>query len=316
MELREIAKGVFAWLVEDRGWGWSNAGLVAAGGGLMVDTFMDVARTRRALSLMAERGLAEPRRLLNTHHNADHCWGNRLFRGREIIAHRRCAELMSEDLGPAAIRAMVAAGSQASPGLRWFADDVRAFDFSDVEVEPPNRLLDGDTDLDLGDVPARALYVGPAHTAGDLVVHLPEQGVLFAGDVIFRRCTPIGWQGTFASWRAALDRIVALAPEVIVPGHGPLCGVEGAREMHDYLGYVFEESRHLHARGVRMEEAAGRIDLGPYAEWTQPERLVFNVARAYRELAGGPADAPLDMPALLDQAVALRTRWGRSGGGS
>jgi glyoxylase-like metal-dependent hydrolase (beta-lactamase superfamily II) len=118
MELREVSEGVFAWLVEDRGWGWSNAGFVAGGGGLMVDTFMDVARTRQALGLLAERGIEPPARLLNTHHNVDHCWGNRLFRGKEIIAHRRCAELMTADLGPEAIRAMVANAEQAPPGPR------------------------------------------------------------------------------------------------------------------------------------------------------------------------------------------------------
>jgi cyclase len=142
-------------------------------------------------------------------------------------------------------------------------------------------------------------------------VHLPERGVVFAGDVVFRRCTPIGWQGTFASWQAALDRIAALEPAVIVPGHGPLCGVEGATEMRDYLGHVFDEARHLHARGVPVEDAARRIDLGPYADWTQPERLAINVARAYRELEGDPDDAPLDLPALLDRAVALREAWQR-----
>lgn len=311
MELREVAEGVFAWLVEDRGWGWSNAGFVAGDGGLMVDTFMDVARTRRALQLLADRGVDAPDRLVNTHHNVDHCWGNRVFRGKEIIAHRRCAELMGADLGPEAIRAMVAAAAQAPPGLRWFADDVRAFDFSDVEVELPNRLLEGDTELDLGGLRARLLYVGPAHTAGDVIVHLPERGVVFAGDVVFRRCTPIGWQGTFASWQAALARIADLEPELIVPGHGPLCGVEGAREMHDYLGYVFDASRHLRERGIPVDEAAAHIELGPYAEWTQPERLVFNVARAYRELEGGSADAPPDMTLLLDRAVALRALWQR-----
>lgn len=308
MELREVARDVYACLVPDRGWGWSNAGFVAAGGGLMVDTFMDVARTRRALSLYAERGGGAPARLVNTHHNVDHVWGNQLFRDREILGHRRCAEAMARDLAPQAMQAMLSQGS-LPPGLRWFADDVRAFDFSEVEVTPPNHLLDGDLSLDLGATRVDLLDVGPAHTAGDLVVHLPEQGVVFSGDVIFRLCTPIGWEGTFAHWMAALDRIAALGPETIVPGHGPLCGVEGALELRRYLEYVRDESRRFHEQGLEPLEAARRMDLGPFASWSQPERLVFNVERAYRELRGGAWDEPVDAARLLDAAVSLRRHW-------
>jgi glyoxylase-like metal-dependent hydrolase (beta-lactamase superfamily II) len=304
MELREIARGVFACLVPDRGWGWSNTGFVADGGGLMVDTLLDVASTRRALALYAQRVPEAPGRLVNTHHNIDHCWGNQLFRGKEIIGHRECAARMGRDLSPAAVRALLAS-ADAPPGVRWMARDFAAFDFDGIEVTPPNRIVDGDTEIDLGGLAARLLYVGPAHTAGDLVVHVPERGVVFAGDVIFRLCTPVGWEGTFAGWIAALERIAALAPEWIVPGHGPLCGVEGALELRDYLRYVFDESKRFHAQGLALREAARRIDLGRFARWNQPGRLVFQVARAYRELEGGAFDAPVDAVRLLDEAWAL-----------
>jgi glyoxylase-like metal-dependent hydrolase (beta-lactamase superfamily II) len=306
LELQEIAPRVFACLVEDRGWCWSNAGFVDRGPGLMVDTFADVARTRRALSLLADKGGDEPGQLVNTHHNLDHCWGNQLFRDREIIGHRRCAELMQRDLRPEMMQAMLDA-VDPPPGVAWFAGDVRGeFDFSDVEITPPNRLLDGDESLELDGLRVELLYVGPAHTAGDLLVHLPDEGILFAGDVIFRGCTPIGWEGTHAGWLAALDRILALEPRLVVPGHGPLCGPEGARELRDYFEHVFAESRRCFEQELPVEEAARSIELGPFADWNQPERLVFNVARAYRELRGDAPDAALPTLELMDQAVALR----------
>ncbi len=311
MELREIAPGVHACLQPDRGWGWSNAGFLARGGGLMIDTFMDVPRTRRALELYAERAASPPRRLVNTHHNVDHCWGNQLFRDAEIIGHRLCAERMRRDLSPEAMRALIEA-PELSPGLRWFAADVRAFDFSGIEVTPPNRLVEERLDLDLDGCRVEILYLGPAHTAGDLIVHLPEERVVFAGDLLFRLCTPIGWEGTFAKWIAALERIESLAPGVIVPGHGLLCGVEGPREMRAYLEYVYGESRRFFDQGLDPFEAARKIDLGPYAHWTQPERVVFNVARAYRELRGGAWDEEVDAGRLLDAAWELRQERGRS----
>jgi len=310
MELREVARDVYACLQPDRGWGWSNAGFVASGGGLMIDTFMDVPRTRRALALYAAVAPSPPRRLVNTHHNVDHCWGNQCLRGAEIIAHRACAERMRGDLRPEAMLALLAA-PELSPGLRWFADDVRDFDFRGIEPTPPTRVLDDRLDLDLDGRRVEILHLGPAHTAGDVIVHLPDDGVVFAGDLLFRLCTPIGWEGTFARWIAALERIEALAPEVIVPGHGPLCGVEGPKELRAYLAHVVGESRRGFEQGLDVLEAARRMELGAFAGWTQPERVVFNVARAYRELRGGAWDEAVDFAPLLDAACELRRHWSR-----
>ena len=130
-------------------------------------------------------------------------------------------------------------------------------------------------------------------------MHLPAERVVFTGDILFRLCTPIGWEGTFDGWLGALDTIAGLAPDVVVPGHGPLCGVEGPREMQAYLRYVRSEAARFFAQEVPVVEAAKRIDLGPYAGWTEPERIVFNVARAYRELRGEAWDAPIDVAALF-----------------
>jgi glyoxylase-like metal-dependent hydrolase (beta-lactamase superfamily II) len=151
--------------------------------------------------------------------------------------------------------------------------------------------------------------MGPAHTAGDVVVHLPGSRVLFTGDLLFRLCTPLGWDGTYAGWIGACDRMIALAPEVVVPGHGPLTDLEGLREFRAYLQYVRGESKTFFEQGLSELEAAKRIDLGPYADWTQPERLVFNVNRAYRELRGGTADEPANAIELMDRACELRAHW-------
>ena len=308
MELREVAPHAYACLQEDRGWGWSNSGFVNRGGGLVVDTLADLGHTRRMLDLYATVSREAPRRLVNTHHNLDHCWGNQLLADAEIIGHRLCAEAMARDLTPEALRALVAQ-PELSPGARWFADDMKEFDFSGIEVTPPATLIDDDTELDLGGTPARLLYVGPAHTAGDVIVHLPEQSVVYAGDVVFRLCTPIGWEGTHANWVAALDRIAALEPDVVVPGHGPLCDVDGVRELRAYLEYVHGESRRFHDQGLAPLEAARKMDLGPYASWTQPERLIFNVERAYREFRGDPWDERVDALGLIEQAYELGRSW-------
>jgi cyclase len=79
--------------------------------------------------------------------------------------------------------------------------------------------------------------------------------------------------------------------------------------MRAYLDYVETESRHAFAAGLSAVDAAKRIDLGPYADWTEPERLVFNVDRAYRELRGEPWDAPVDVQAIMRGMHALQAHW-------
>ena len=79
--------------------------------------------------------------------------------------------------------------------------------------------------------------------------------------------------------------------------------------MSAYLSYVRAESARHFADGLSTIEAAKRIDLGPYAGWTEPERLIFTVARAYRECRGESYDAPIDTPALFRDMFELRAHW-------
>ena len=305
MELKEITRDVYACLQEDRGLGTSNSGLINRGGGMVVDTFWDLPHTREMIATYARVWKAPARRVVNTHHNGDHCWGNQLFHGAEIIAHRRCAEYFTKEQ-PAVMQMLRNGTASADPAVAAVAAALAMWNFEGIELTPPTTLFDDRLSLRLDGITVELLYAGPAHTAGDIIVHLPAQRVVFTGDLLFRLCTPIGWEGTFDRWIAALDDIVALDPAVIVPGHGPLCGVEGPREMQAYLRYVRGEALHWFAAGLPAIEAAKRIDLGPYAGWTEPERLVFNVERAYRELRGEPYDAPIDIGAMFHGMYELR----------
>ena len=298
MELRELARDVYACLQPDRGLGTSNSGLLNRGGGLVVDTFWDPPHTRQMIDTYARVWKAPARRVVNTHRNGDHCWGNQLFPDAEIIGHRLCAAEFGKER-PEFMQTLRNSGSSSDPALAAFARRLADWDFAGIELRSPQTLVDERLTIDLDGIQAHLIYVGPAHTSGDLIVHLPAERIVFTGDILFRLCTPIGWEGTYDRWIAALDRIVALAPDVVVPGHGPVCGLEGPREMKAYLQYVRAESKRLFDRGLSAVDAAKRIDLGPYAGWTEPERIVFQVERAYRELRGEPFDAPIDVTPLF-----------------
>ncbi|HVP28509.1 MAG TPA: MBL fold metallo-hydrolase [Myxococcota bacterium] len=306
--LDAVSRHAHAWLEGNGAFGVSNAGVIAAGGeALLVDTLFDLAHTRRMLHAIDEKVGAPIRRVVNTHHNGDHCWGNQLLPGAEIVGHRLCAEEMRK-LPPSVLESLRRApvGEGTRPAVRKLVCLMRDFDFSGIEVTPPTTLLDGDATLAVGDERVELLYVGPAHTAGDVVAWLPDDGVAFAGDVLFRLCTPVGWEGTYATWIRALERVAALPGlHTIVPGHGPLCGPEGALELRDYLVFARDEAGRCFERGMSLADAARAIDLGPYAGWIEPERIVFQIDRAWRELRGEPWNAPVDFLGLMDVAAEL-----------
>ena len=313
MELKEIAKDVYACLQEDKGIGWNNTGFVNLGGGLVIDTFYDLNRTRQIIELLKTVSSEPARRLLNTHHNGDHTWGNQLFKYAEIIAHRLCAEEIEKEKKlnlPALFQTWIQRPKAIPPGFEQFIDALSKFDFSGIELTLPNRLIEDRLDLELDGYPCQLIYVGPAHTSGDVIVYLPDHGVIFAGDIVFWQCTPIGWEGTHTKWIEALDLVLSFEPEVVVPGHGPLCGVDEVKELRAYFEFVYSEARRFFDEGLDPLEASKKIDLGPYAEWTEPERLFFNVNRAYREFRDVESwDAPFNAVDLFRNCLELRAYW-------
>jgi len=294
MQLKEIAKDIYACLQPDKGLGTSNAGLINSGDGLVVDTFWDLPHTQKMIELYTGVRPEPVKYVVNTHENGDHIWGNQLFDGAEIIASRACADAFGIRESPEMLQAVKAMVDNPDPVMAGFAKNLANWDFAGIQLTKPTQIFEKELILDLDGLAVHLIEVGPAHTPGDVIVYVPDRGVVFAGDVVFCRCTPVGWQGSYEKWISALDRIIEFKPDVIVPGHGPLCGIEGAQELKEYFQYVYKESKKYFDEGLSSMDACKKIDLGPYAAWTEPERLFFNVERAYREFRGESWDAPVD----------------------
>jgi glyoxylase-like metal-dependent hydrolase (beta-lactamase superfamily II) len=282
--LHEVADGVFAWLQPDGGWGWSNAGLVRGeGGSLLVDTLFDLDLTRSMLDAMAPITAADPiETLVNTHANGDHCYGNQLVTGAEVVASAASAAEMA-DLPPSTL-SMMTSLDLGDAANRYVKDAFGPFRFDDYEPPHPDRTFTGTLDLEVAGEPVELVEVGPAHTAGDVLVHLPRRSAVFTGDILFIGGTPLIWDGPVQNWLDACDRILGFGADIIVPGHGPLTDTTGVQATADYLRFVHAEASARHAAGLSVAEAAWDIDLGPYADWGESERIAQNVDAVYGEI--------------------------------
>jgi len=303
--LQEVGTGLYAYLQPDGGWGWSNAGLIVDGEHtLLVDTLFDLRLTEEMLTAMRRAVPAAARidTLVNTHANGDHCYGNQLVGDAVIVASERTAAEMSE-LPPAAMAALIEQAPQMGELGEFFLRCFGAFDFTDIELVLPQRTFDGEMELRVGDRELRLLEVGPAHTRGDTLVHVPSDGVIFSGDILFAGAHPIAWAGPVSNWIAACERILAIDPEVVVPGHGPPGTTAEVRELKAYFEYLYAEARTRHEQGMSAMEAARSLALDRWAEWGEPERLVVNIANIYGELEG--AQEPINPLAAFQQMAEL-----------
>jgi len=298
-----VADHVWAYLQPDGGWGWSNAGLVVDGeSSLLVDTLFDLRLTAEMLEAMRPMtGRRSIGTVVNTHANGDHCFGNALLAGADIVASARCAEEM-EQLPPSTLAAMMRAASTLGEAGAFVSRIFAPFHFDDIPLTLPTATFDGQLELQVGERAVRLIEVGPAHTAGDVVAHLPAEGVVFTGDILFHGGHPIVWAGPVSNWIAACDRVLELKPTVVVPGHGPLATTAAVLDLKHYFEFLTAEARPRFEAGMTPLEAARDMDLGPYAGWSEAERLVANVHALYRDFG---TDTTADALSLMGEMALL-----------
>lgn len=287
--LHDLGNSVYAYLQPDGTWGWSNAGLVIDGkASLLIDTLFDLKLTQEMLDSMRKSvpAAAQIDMLVNTHANGDHCYGNQLVADAEIIASARTAEEMVTGISPAQMAALVKHADQLGQIGEFARYAFGSFDFENITVTPPGKTFEGELTLKVGDKMVHLIEVGPAHTQGDTLVHIPADRIVFTGDILFIGGHPIIWAGPTSNWLRACDRILAMDVETIVPGHGPITDKKGVAEIKGYFEYIFDEARKRYEAGMPAFEAARDIPLDRYASWSDGERIVVNVASIYRELSG------------------------------
>jgi glyoxylase-like metal-dependent hydrolase (beta-lactamase superfamily II) len=309
--LHDLGGGHFAYLQPSGTWGYSNAGLIKDGeAALLVDTLFDERLTAEMLQTMKDAtgiGAGDIAQLVNTHANGDHTFGNRLLTNARIIASAAGAEEMAHEGSPELLAGLMSQTAQLGRLGKYLDAIFGAFDFAGVKLKLPDTTFTGQTTLKVGDKDVELIEVGPAHTAGDTLIHAPKDRVVYTGDILFIEGTPIMWQGPVGNWLAACDKILAMDVEAIVPGHGPLTDKAGVRKMREYLAFVDAETRKRHAAGMDAWTAAQDIALGEFGAWSDAERLAVTVDTIYREI---DKDAPpRNVMTLFDRMAQLEERY-------
>jgi glyoxylase-like metal-dependent hydrolase (beta-lactamase superfamily II) len=248
------------------------------------------------------------RQVLNTHGNGDHWYGNQLVPAdAEIVSSAAAVEDMQE-VPPSLMAALADADADFDADLSSFVRHAfGSFEFDGIELRLPSRTFTGSLTVDVGGRRVELLELGPAHTRSDVIAHVPDARAVFTGDILFVGGTPIMWAGPVSNWLAACEHIESMDVDTIVPGHGPVTDKEGPRQVRRYLEYVRDQATERQRAGMPAAEAAIDIDLGEFADWGDPERIVVNVESIYAEL--DPAHEWAAPPVLLGRMGAyLRLR--------
>ena len=271
--LEELAPGVVAFTAE----GDPNVGAVIGEEAVLaVDARATPSHAREWLDELGRLTDKPVRHLVLTHYHAVRVLGASAFEADWVIAHEGTRRWIAER------------------GEADFESETRRFPrlFRDVESIPgltyPNVSFADTLTLDLGDREVQLLHLGRGHTQGDAAVWLPEERVLFAGDLVEARAAPYMGDAFVEEWSTTtLDRVEALGARTIVPGRGPAAGPEAIAETRQYLRTLWDTVRADHETLKDAFDAA-RAALEPrFGDWWIFEHcLPFNVARAWDEARG------------------------------
>lgn len=233
----------------------SNAGFVVTDDGVVV--FDALGTPSLGAELLRQIRLITPkpvRRVIVSHYHSDHFYGLRAFKqaGAEIVAHRLVRDYLASDAPRARLE------ERRNSLAPWVNER--------TQLVPPDVYLDGDASFRLGGVDFRVFNVGPAHTPEDLMMLVEQEGVLFAGDLMFAGRVPYVGSGDSKGWLASIERLAASGARVIVGGHGA-ASTNAARDLATTRDYLVALRREM-GRGVQemltFEETFRRADFSRF----------------------------------------------------
>lgn len=307
-ELQELATGVYAAIAGDSGWAGANAGIVDLGSRTLIfDTFL-TPRAIHELQTAAELVTGRPATLvINSHYHSDHTWGNQVFGpGIDLIATAGTRQLMQtavqgeidwyRSVAPDEIERIESLLRQEMPlqrrqrlesGLRYYQAALSTL--PELRLRLPNVTFESRLTLFGSKRSAELVTFGGGHTRSDGLLHVPDVGVLFVGDLVTTGCHPYLPDGDPGEWMHILDMMRTLHPQTIMPGHGLPTAAETIDAMQQYITMINETALHEVFEVAEDTEEADAIltKLTPaatYASWAFSTFFAANVRFVYQRL--------------------------------
>lgn len=242
--------------------------VIGADGVLLIDTRSTERQAREILDDLATRTRRRVRWFVNSHWHYDHAFGNAALRPAEGWGHDRCAAGL---VGNAErMRATLAAEAPA------IAVDVAA-----VEIDPPERTFATSASIDIGDRVVELRHPGRGHTDADIVVSVPDAGVLFAGDLLENGAAPWFGDSYPIDWPDTVEQIIGLVAGPVVPGHGDIADRRFVETQLGDLRTVARLARLAHGDGLTVD------DVLPAAPWDRGPNVREAIVRGIAQLSGG-----------------------------
>lgn len=249
----------------------SNAGFVITPAGVVVfDTLGSPSLAQQMIYRIRELTDQPIKRVIVSHYHADHYYGIQAFKdlGAEIWAHEAGKDVVGSDA------AKLRYEQRKEILGRWINDQTQRF-------PQPDLWLAGDTDFELGGMHFLIRHVGPAHSDEDLAMFVQEDGVLFTGDLVFKGRVPFVGDADSKLWLKALEKLIALKPTILVPGHGGASDtpMDDLTLTRDYLVFLRKEMGRAVENLVPFEDAYAETDWSRYE--MMPAFLEANRRNAY-----------------------------------
>jgi glyoxylase-like metal-dependent hydrolase (beta-lactamase superfamily II) len=278
--VRKIGNGVYA-TISDPSKGYQticNGGFVIGKDGvLLMEGFGSPGGAAFQMETLRTVSQVPVRGALDTHYHFDHSMGNAFYGANNVPvwAHAKVPSLLAQNYAPMQSTERAAflapfnqriSDAKSDTARQHFQSDLNAASgmFDDVHanlVTLPNRLLDPaklPEKIDLGGVTV-LIETHPGHTPADLIARLPDQNIVFTGDLLFSGWYPVAFDASISGWRATLAKFAAFDKDTLfVPGHGQVCGQEGVAALREVFDDIAAQAEKMYKAGVPAQEAVDR----------------------------------------------------------
>lgn len=272
-ELVEVADGVYARLHE----GLTNAGIIVGDEGVMIIDSLRVPSFARELIEDVRKITPKPiKYVIDTHSHWDHSWGNEEFPEATIVGHQNCrSEMLDVDAQKLWMNKIIASNESWSEEAKT------------VIITPPTMTFDSKLSMYFGDRLIELRYFGRAHTSGDIFIFLPQDKLVFTGDVAQDSGVPFMMDGYMEDWVETSRLLSELPADRFVSGHGPVGEHEALVEAKDFITDLVIGIKECISNGQSEQESVELVlkKLNDrFGHWRGFDRVEDSIGFAFRQI--------------------------------